>query len=314
MTIISIDAGGTNIKMGLVQQEKIIARGVIPAVSENGLGPWLTLIENEAHKLLEENNIGRESVRGVGLSIPGIIDVNAMKVLDINDKYNDIMKLNLPEWAKSAWGIPFVMEGDARSALVGTWQYGSGKGFNNLVLITLGTGIGSAVIFGGQVLYGKHFQAGILGGHFIVDLNGNKCNCGNVGCAEAHASSWQLPKLIREHQLFESSKFKDASNLNFETCFNLANEGDECALSIRNYCIDVWSTVVINMIYAYDPEMVILAGGVMKSAEVIMPTVQQKINEMAWTPSGQVKIVKEEHMDDAALLRLDYLLKKRYNL
>lgn len=314
MTIISIDAGGTNIKIGLVQQGNIIARGGIPAVSEKGLGPRLQLIEKEANKLLQENEIDKDSVRGVGLSIPGIIDVNSMRVLDVNDKYSDMMKLNLPNWAMSTWGVPFVMEGDARSALVGSWQYGLGKGFNDLALLTLGTGIGSAVIIGGKVLYGKHYQAGILGGHFIVDFKGKKCNCGNVGCAEAQASSWQLPSMIRDHPLFDSSEFKDAPLLDFETCFNFANEGDSCAMEIRDYCIDVWAADVINIIHAYDPELVLLSGGVMKSADVIVPAIQQKVIENAWTPWGQVKIAKEEHMDDAALLGLEYLLKKRHNI
>ncbi|MCK5701657.1 MAG: ROK family protein, partial [Cyclobacteriaceae bacterium] len=83
---------------------------------------------------------------------------------------------------------------------------------------------------------------------------------------------------------------------------------------IRNYCIDVWAATVINMIHAYDPELVLLSGGVMKSSEVIIPAIREKVNEHAWTPWGKVKIKKEEHMDDAALLGLAYLLEKKYKL
>jgi glucokinase len=312
MTVIAIDAGGTNIKIGLIQQGQIIGRTALPAVSENGLEPRLPLILEKSKELLSQNEMNLNSVQGVGLSIPGIIDINSMKVLDINDKYNDIMNLDLPAWAKSAWGVPFVMEGDARSALVGSWKYGSGKGVNDLALITLGTGIGTAVIMDGKILYGKHFQAGILGGHFIVDFKGNKCNCGNVGCAEACASSWKLPSLIKTNPNYNSSGFNSVSKLDFETLFELAKNGDVCAMEIRNYCIDVWAAVVINIIHAYDPELVLIAGGVMKSADVILPAIRKRVDENAWTPWGKVKIEREKKMDDAALLGIAYLLKKKY--
>lgn len=314
MTTIAIDAGGTNIKIGLIQAGKIIDRCVIPAVSESGIQPRLSIIEQEANKLLRDNKIDPDKVQGVGLSVPGIIDVRRMKVLDIKEKYNDIMGLDLSAWAMSCWNVPFVIEGDGRSALVGSWQYGSGKGVNDLALITLGTGIGTAVIIDGRILYGKHFQAGILGGHLIVDFKGNTCNCGNIGCAEAHASSWYLPTLVKEHHLFSSSRLNGESILDFEVVFKLAEEGDACALEVRDYCIDVWGANVVNMIHAYDPEVVLLAGGVMKSAHVIVPAIQKKVNAHTWTPWGKVRIAKEDHLDDAALLGLEYLLKKKYNL
>lgn len=314
MTIISIDAGGTNIKIGLVKDGKIIARGCLPAISEKGLKPRLELIELEVNKLLEEKNINKEAIDGIGLSIPGIIDVHSMKVLDINDKYNDMIDLDLQSWANNAWGAPFILESDARSGLVGSWQYGSGKGVNDLALVTLGTGIGTAVIIDGQILYGKHYQAGILGGHFIIDHKGRKCNCGNIGCAEANASSWQLPTLIKEHPGFQSSQLSSESCLDFESLFTIASHNDSCALYIRDYCIDVWAATIINIIHAYDPELVLLAGGVMKSAEIILPAIQKTVDSHAWTPWGKVKVGKEENMDDAALLGLEYLLKKRYKL
>ncbi len=314
MTKISIDAGGTNIKIGLVDKGQVIARGGLQAVSENGLGPRLNLIKLEAKRLMQEAGIDPKSITGVGMAIPGIVDTKSMNVLSINDKYNDVVSLDLPLWAKESWNVPFVMEGDARAAIAGAWQYGSGKEVNDLALITFGTGIGSAVIINGQILYGKHFQAGILCGHFIIDFHGDKCNCGNVGCAEAHASSWQLSSRIRQHSDYDASKLKAEKNHDFETVFKLANEGDATAIDVRNYCIEIWAAMAINVIHAYDPELILLSGGVMKSADFIIPAIRQKVNKQAWTPWGKVKIEKEQLMDDAALLGLEYLLKKKYEL
>jgi glucokinase len=314
LTIISIDAGGTRIKIGLVQNERIITRRTIPAVSGDGLTPRLPIIEQEVNQLLGEHGLSNDDLQGVGLSIPGIVDVKAMKVLEIHGKYDDVKSLNLQEWVKNTWGVSFVMEGDARSALTGAWQYGSGKGVNDLVLITLGTGIGTAVVMDGQVLYGKQYQAGILGGHFIIDQNGNSCNCGNVGCAESHASSWNLSYIAKQHELFSSSKLAKVDQLDFEIIFKLARQGDQCAIDLRDSCIDVWATTAINLIYAYDPELVLFAGGIMKSADVIIPRVQEKVNARGWAPGQQVRVAVEENLDDAALLGLAYLLKKRYDL
>lgn len=314
MTKISIDAGGTNIKIGLVEKGRVIARGSLPAVSENGLGPRLNLIKLEANRLMQEAGIDPKSITGAGMAIPGIVDTKSMNVLSINDKYNDVVNLDLPLWAEKSWNVPFIMEGDARAAIAGAWQYGSGKGVNNLALITLGTGIGSAVVIDGRILYGKHFQAGILCGHFIIDVHGDKCNCGNIGCAEAHASSWQLSSRIRKHSDYDASKLKEAKNHDFETVFKLANEGDATSIDVRNYCIEIWAAMAINVIHAYDPELVLLSGGVMKSADIIIPVIQQKVNKQAWTPWGKVRIEKELLSVDTALLGLEYLLKKKYEL
>ena len=313
-TIIAIDAGGTNIKIGLVQDGSIIARAGIPAVSEGGFEPRLPLITQQVSQLLKEANISGKSLAGVGLSIPGIVDVKAMKVLEIHGKYDDVKDLDLQEWVKATWGVPFIMEGDARSALTGAWQYGSGKGVDDLVLITLGTGIGTAVVMDGRVLYGKQYQAGILGGHFIIDQDGNGCNCGNVGCAEAHASSWNLSYIAKQHEHFSSSELSKIDQLDFEIIFKLAKQGDQCAIDLRDSCIDVWATTAINLIYAYDPELVLFAGGIMKSADIIIPAIQEKVNARGWAPGQQVRVAVEEHLDDAALLGLAYLIKKRYNL
>jgi glucokinase len=311
---IAIDAGGTRIKIGLVQNGSIIARSTLQAISSRGLTSRLPIIEHEVSQLMEKHGVSGDKLTGAGLSIPGIVDVKEMKVLEIHGKYDDVKHLDLQEWAKTTWGVPFAIEGDARSAIAGAWQYGSGMRVNDLVLITLGTGIGTAVVMDGHILYGKHYQAGILGGHFIIDVNGKRCNCGNIGCAEAHASSWNLSNIAQTHELYHSSKLAKIDHLDFEIVFNLAVAGDPCALELRNNCIDVWATTAINLIYAYDPELVLISGGIMKSADIILPAIQKKINARGWAPGKEVKVAVEENLDDAALLGLEYLLKKRYNL
>lgn len=157
-------------------------------------------------------------------------------------------------------------------------------------------------------MYGKHFQAGSLGGHFVVDYKGRICSCGNKGCVEALSSSFFLPRIIREHDHLSDGFRKIAEGLDFKEIFQMASRGNEDALLIRNECIEVWSAAVINFIHAYDPEIVILGGGIMKSADIIMPYLEERVEYLAWTPSEKVVVAASQLGDLAAFYGLKYCL------
>lgn len=202
---------------------------------------------------------------------------------------------------------------DARMALLGEWQHGAGKGCSDLVMVTLGTGIGSAVLIGGELLIGKHFQAGNLGGHFVVNHKGTVCTCGNVGCVEAEASTWRLPSLLEEHPNFYESSMRNEEVLDFRALFHHAGNNDRVAKEVLEHCLSAWAAGIISMIHAFDPELIILSGGIMKSAPVILPVLQEKVNKLAWTPWGKVKLVEARFPDSAALYGADYLVRSSIN-
>jgi glucokinase len=311
MKAIVLDLGGTRMKIGLVSEGNIISQTVLPSYSENGIVPRLPAIVAAVNQILEKTNSSIEELSGVGISIPGIVDTNQMKVLSINKKFDDMPDFDFNVWSEQIWGIPTVMENDARAALIGEWQYGAGKNCDNIVLVTLGTGIGGAAMIEGKLLHGKHFQAGCLGGHFTVNLHGRTCTCGNMGCVESEASSWILPELFRAHSDFEHSNAKNEELLDFELLFRLASQGDKVSVEIMNDCLDAWSAGIVTMIHAYDPEMVIIGGGVMKSAEVILPHIRQKVTERAWTPWGKVSVNAAHFSDEAGMLGMAYLTQKQ---
>lgn len=313
MKAIVLDLGGTRLKLGIISGGNIIAETVLPSYSGNGLLPRLPDVELAIHKLLQSTNTEAAELTGVGISIPGIVDTKNMTVLSINQKFSDVVGFDFNQWSQKNWGIPTVLENDARAALIGEWQYGAGKNCDNIVLVTLGTGIGGAAMIEGKLLHGKHFQAGCLGGHFTVNLHGRKCTCGNTGCVESEASSWVLPELFKSHSDFASSKASTEALLDFELLFRLASQKDKVATEIMNNCLDAWSAGIITMIHAYDPEMVIIGGGVMKSADVILPYIQQKVTERAWTPWGNVKILGAHFTDEAGQLGMAHLLLTIYN-
>ena len=310
---IAIDLGGTIIKIGLMKPGKMIVRTEIKARSATGLKAQLPELESAINQLLQTNQLTSSDLLGIGFSFAGLVDSSKNSIISTNQKYNDGPDTDLVGWAKEKWNCPLFAENDARMALLGEWQYGAGKNCRDLVIVTLGTGIGTAVLIDGQLLKGKHFQAGNLGGHFVVNYKGTACTCGNIGCIEAEASTWRLPTLLKEHPEFKNSSMKNEEMLDFKALFYHAGNNDRVAKEVLDHCLSAWSAGIITMIHAFDPEIIILSGGIMKSAPLFLPVIQEKVNNLAWTPWGKVKLVEAKFSDSAALYGADYLVRTSVN-
>ncbi len=309
MNTIAIDLGGTIIKAGVLDGNKLLGFVSEKATSGKGLNNNLPLIEKIITRLVKRFNVSVNEIIGIGFAFPGLVDSVHKRVLSTNKKYDDAPDLDLSQWAKETWNLPLYIENDARMALLGEWQFGAGRGNENIVMVTLGTGIGSAVLIEGKLLKGKHFQAGNLGGHFTVNYQGAICTCGNIGCLESEASTWRLPELIKGHAAFDSSSLKKEKLLDYEALFRIASQKDFLANEILEHCFSVWSSGLISMVHAFDPEIIVLSGGIMKSAPVILPELQKRVNKYAWTPWGKVKLLKAENINTAALYGADYLVR-----
>jgi glucokinase len=305
---IGIDMGGTIIKIGLMKEGLLVDRVEIAAQSASGLKKQLPGLESAIDKLMKLNGLQPEEVLGIGFSFAGLVDSFQNRILSTNQKYDDGPETDLVGWAREKWGWPLFAMNDARMALLGEWQYGAGKGYTDIVMVTLGTGIGTAVLAGGKLLIGKHFQAGNLGGHFVVDHKGTICTCGNIGCVEAEASTWRLPSLLKEHQGFSASSMNKEKILDFKALFYHAGNNDKVANEVLDHCLSTWAAGIINMIHAFDPEMIILSGGLMKSSSIILQVLQEKIDRLAWTPWGKVKLAEAQYSDSAALYGAEYLV------
>lgn len=306
---IAIDLGGTIIKIGLLSNGELVDRSEITAQSVSGVKSQLPELEADINKLLKTNELSGDDLSGIGFSFAGLVDSHKNKIISTNQKYDDGPETDLVGWAKSNWNCLLFVENDARMALLGEWQYGAGQGCENIVMVTMGTGIGSAVLIEGKLLKGKHFQAGNLGGHFTINHRGTVCTCGNIGCVEAEASTWRLPSLLKEHPEFSESSIKNEEILDFRTLFHHAANNDRVAKEVLNHCLSAWSAGIITMIHAFDPEMIILSGGIMKSSAIVLPALQEKVNNLAWTPWGKVKLVEAKFPDSAALYGADYLVR-----
>jgi glucokinase len=154
----------------------------------------------------------------------------------------------------------------------------------------------------GKLLRGKHAQAGCLGGHIPAVFNGRPCNCGAIGCAESEAGGWALPGIVQDWPGISQSSLAQYKEVGFKELFEEASRGDSIALAIRDRCLNIWAADAVGLIHAYDPEVVVIGGGVMKSADIIIPYIQSYVHKHAWTPWGKVQVHPAELGNNAALL------------
>lgn len=310
MITIACDFGGTNIKLGILENGKVISKSSISAYSERGITYQLGNVEGEITKMLRTLGLELEQCSGLGIAMPGLVNFKEKRILSTNAKYDDALSFDFKRWSKENFKLPIVIDNDANLALLGEVKSGCAIGYEDAVLVTLGTGIGTAAVIEGRLLRGKHYQAGCLGGHFITKVNGRKCTCGSIGCVEAHAGSWAIPMEVREQPDFKDSLLSKVKVIDVKNIIVCAEKGDELSIRIFQMLIDYWSAAVVNLIHAYDPEVVILSGGIMKAKDKILNPIMSKVHKMAWTPWGKVEFLVAEDPDTSVLLGLEYLLEE----
>lgn len=302
-TILGCDVGGTRIKLGLVCGGRVLVRMEIPARRDQGLAAALGRVARAVLPLCRQVGLESRPLGGFGLSFPGIIEPRTERILSTPaGKFDDSKSLDVPMLVNRLMGLPTRICNDANAALAGEWRHGAARGVRSVVMMTLGTGIGASAIIDGVPLRGEHGQAGCLGGHLTANVNGRRCLCGNLGCAETEASTWALPAHARELSGFAASRLARVKNVDYAAVFEAAAAGDAVAKQLRDRAIHVWGAALVNLIHAYDPERVVLGGGIMRSREIILPGLRRYVARHAWTPWGKVKILPARLGNDAGMI------------
>jgi glucokinase len=235
------------------------------------------------------------------MALPCLIDHKKNKILSDYVKYPDAKNIDLEAWFYPFYKVPFIIENDARAALVGEIE-GIAHGTKDAVLVTFGTGIGTAVLSNGAMLRGFNQFAGNLGGHQTIDILGDKCNCGDIGCAEALASGWALHPILETEQSYEMSSLSKVANPQMKDLFKAAADGDALAKSVYNRYLNAWSYTLKNLVYAYDPEYLIWGGGVMTEGENLRAYFQTFLDKANWLNHFTVKVVLAKNPDWAGVI------------
>ena len=302
MKLLAADIGGSHALCAIVEEQRILGEQNTRISGDLSLYTALESIAESFDILIRQCGLKSGDLQGIVFAFCGLVDPIGRRILSTNGKYSDGATIDLAAWANDRFGLPLRIENDARMALLGERYAGAARGCNDLVTMTLGTGVGGAAMIDSKLLRGRHFQAGCLGGHLLARYGGRTCTCKNIGCVEAEASSWSLPAICREHPEFPSSALTREAVLDFESVCHSASAGDRCAQDVLNHCAEVWSAGMVSLIHAYDPEIVVVGGGAMRSAEMLLPRFIEYVHRHAWTPWGKVEVRAAALGDRAALL------------
>ncbi|MDK2807952.1 MAG: glucokinase [Clostridiales bacterium] len=279
---IGIDLGGTNIKVGIVNENyEIIEKHSIKTLVER---PYHEIIKDMAdaiYYLLEKKNIGLNECLTIGIGSPGTVDAKSGVVLYSNNFGWE----NIPLVAelKKYINLPVFISNDANCAALGETVAGAAKGADNVILLTLGTGVGGGVILSGKVFEGGHAGGAELGHTVIVD-GGEACTCGRKGCFESYASATALIRetkaaaLAHKESLLMELCEGDIEKINGKTPFDAAQMGDETAKEVVGRYIWYLANGITNMINIFRPDKVLLSGGVCNQGEKLTKPLSEIVN------------------------------------
>ena len=268
---IGIDLGGTNIKVGLVDEnynivQKATAKTNLPRPAEEICGTIVELI----WQCLNAAKVTIGEVNSIGIGTPGVANRNSGVVLYSCNL--DFHNTDLRALLKQRLDKPIYVENDANAAAFGEVLAGAGKGYSDVVVVTLGTGVGGGIIIGGKIYTGFNFCGAELG-HTVIEFNGRQCGCGRKGCFEAYSSATALINMTKE--AMEANKDSkmweivggDIEKVDGKTAFDGMRADDEAAKGVINMYIEYLGCGLTNIVNTFQPEVLLIGGGICKEGE-----------------------------------------------
>lgn len=275
--VIGIDLGGTKINTVVSDIEgNIKAQVVIPTMADQGKEVVLDRIISTVNAVLNDSNISLDDIEAIGIGSPG--PLNAKEGVIITTPNLPFKNFNLVQPLKDKFNIPVYLDNDANVAAIGEFMFGAGKGTENMVYMTVSTGVGGGAVLNGKIYRGSTSNALEIG-HTTVKPDGPMCNCGNRGCLEAISSGTSIAKRGKEACATNVvTSLKQYENLTSYEVFVEAGKGDEVAKEIIEEAMTYLGIGVANAITIFDPEVVIIGGGVSKAGDVVFDTIKKVVD------------------------------------
>lgn len=283
---IGIDLGGTNIKIGLFDADlNLLGKASVPTCGEKGPDHVVDLMVEAAGKLVADKGFSFDELVEVGVGSPGPVNLTDGIVVSAP---------NLPlfwgypirDRLSEKIGKPVILENDANAAGWAEHVLGAAKGVDDMVFLTLGTGIGGAVISSNQIVHGNCDAAGELG-HIIIYPDGRECGCGQKGCSEAYASASSTAK--RAQEALESGRessmqavLKENGKITCKDVYDHLESGDELAKEISEGSAKVLGLLCADILNFTSPEKIIFAGGMIAAGDALLSRIRHYYNMYAW--------------------------------
>ena len=282
MYTLGIDLGGTNIVAGVVDENfNIVATAKRKTNCPRPADEILDDMAAVALEAVEAAGLKKEDIEAAGVGSPGAIDpANGVVCFAGNLGFHN---LAMAEMLKERTGFDFYLENDANAAAYGEYIAGAGKGTNNFMMITLGTGVGGGIIIDGKLYSGSNYAGAELG-HVVISMDGEMCSCGRQGCWEAYASATALIRQTKQAMIKypESIMWKlcgnDINAVNGLTAFEAMRQGDSAGKAVVDKYIYYIAVGIANNINIFQPDVICIGGGVSKECDNLIIPIKEFVN------------------------------------
>lgn len=292
--IIGVDLGGTNIVVGAVSVDGSRQFGMHSVPTRADLGSDAVveriaqLVERVATETMSATGASRSQILGVGIGSPGPLDrETGVVILTPNLGWTNFP---LRDRISGAVQLPATLDNDANCATLGEWWLGAARGAQQVVGLTIGTGIGGGLILNGRLFHGVSDVAGEVG-HTTIDANGRRCGCGNYGCLEAYASGPAIAERAREAlaggepSAMPAVVGGDLSRLTAAIVYDAAKQGDRLAQEVVRETARILGIGIANLLNIFNPEVVVLAGGVTQAGDQLFEPMRAEVRRRAFKPA-----------------------------
>jgi glucokinase len=292
-----IDIGGTTIKMGLFKVDgTLIEKWEVDTRREENGKHILIDIAKEINDKLEEKGIQKNDVVGVGLGVPGPVGSDGTVLKCVNLGWGIF---NVEETLSELIDLPVKAGNDANVAALGEMWQGGGKGYKNVVMVTLGTGVGGGIIIDGNIISGTNGAGGEIGHIKVVKNETEICGCGKTGCLEQYASATGIVKEAKKllNSKERPSLLRNYSEITAKLIFDAAKEGDELA----NILVEDLGGTLASVSCVCDPEVFVIGGGVSKAGMILINVIRKHFIEKAFHACEGTKFELAKLGNDAGI-------------
>lgn len=269
-----VDVGGTSIKLGFFETGgKLLEKWEIPTRTEDKGAKVLPDVAAAIRNKYKEKGLHKEDIAGIGVGVPGPVDAHGTVrgCVNLGWKTVDVVAV-----ISALTGLPTAAANDANLAALGEMWQGGGIGYENVLMVTLGTGVGGGVIMDGKIAAGAHGAGGEIG-HMTVNFTETEpCNCGRRGCLEQYASATGIVRLAKRHGM-------ELPNMSAKSVFDAARAGDQKALEVTDTMSRILGRALANVAVVCDPEVIVIGGGVSKAGTFLMDAVQGYFEKNAFS-------------------------------
>ncbi len=302
---VGIDLGGTFIKGGVVGSNgKILAEGKVPTESALGGEKVVENIANLAKDLVKKSGVDSAAIVGLGMGVPGMIDSEAGNVIYSNNL--DWTNFHIAEKVAALTGFEVKIANDANVAALGEVKFGAAKAYDDVIMLTLGTGVGGGIVVDGKLVEGNK-GAGAELGHSVVEFGGEQCTCGRKGCLEAYASATAIIRDTRRtmeaHKDSKMWEIGGTQQVTGKTAFDYKDK-DVYAKEVVDTYIQKLACGITNFANIFRPQAVLLGGGVCAQGDDLVKPLQTLLDEelFAGAMGPKVEIITAELGNTAGLL------------